>query len=617
MRLTRIDLKQFRSFGESSIELADLTHIVGQNHVGKSSLRDAIEFCLSGRTRGTDDAGRNAKALIRAGQDRASVALTFSDGYTLTRVVLPTGTKVLPPDGGGWNRALVRLLVDGSTFLDLPHAEAKALLLALLDVRVPIGSEALPLDEVEARYQAAFEKRRQAKADLAAIAVPVKPEGDEAPNVPQLEAALMGLRAKKEELIAEQAGDGAARRAAQRQAADLQARLNAARASLAQFPADLDDQVARLEERAAIAGDGETEDPSTLAALKSREDTARTRAAALEAALAIKRDTVASLKDHQPSHGCVLQTDIPCRTAASAFSGYLAKLRKEIEDGEQEYHQVTADAAAAARELRALQDGLEAARKARQEAERAVTQAKAQAERRALIAQEVADLEVQVKGAELALAQIRVATAENPEIAKLAERISKGEQVVQAARRWAADAEAYQSGQKRQQAAAKKVADLEALVEQLGPKGARVAALGAALGGFTAAVNQALAVFGYALEFSLDPWGVLVNGRSAALLSRSERLIVGVALQLAVAKASGLDFAVIDEADTLNDVGRAQLSGLVQAFVEGGGQLVICATKDSTYQAPPSGDGWAVYVLTMVDGVTRATRTPRANEAAA
>lgn len=609
MRINKIDLKNFRCYQDATFEFpAPLAYLVSGNNAGKSSLLDAIEFCLSGRTRGTDDAGRGAKQhLIRDGQDTASVTLTFGNGATLTRAITAAGVKVLPADGGGWNRALVRLLVNGASFLDLEHAAAKALLLELLDVRVPVGDKTLTLDELEAAYQKAFEARRQAKADLQAIKVPPPPEGEDAPNLARLEEVLAGLREKEKALLAEQAAGTGKREALDAEIARLQKRLADLRA---QINPDLAENLQTATERAAMLDDDEGAG-SEYSDLQAEAETIGNRAAARLAHLDGKRELVEKLKAHKPSHGCVLETDIPCATAGKHFADFIARLKREIADGEREHQADTERSQVIAARLRDLAEQAKARAAARKEREELIANIKQAIADQDRLTLDISTAEIDLAARRRELAALPEAIDHGAELAALKERITKGDCIVRAARDWDRAKTAHQEATARQQAASKKVADLETQVELLGPKGARVAALGDTLGTFQVAINDALAVFGYELRFSLDPWGVLVNGRSASLLSASERLRVGVALQMAVATQAGLDFVAIDEVDKLVNTNRALLTQLVDVFAETGGQVLLAASKDSTYQVPPSSEQMTVYRLALDEqGITRVERMP-------
>ena len=66
MRLKSLELQNFRAFSELSLDLsADLTVVFGRNGSGKTALFDAIELCLTGRSR-FDDVTREITHLRRA-----------------------------------------------------------------------------------------------------------------------------------------------------------------------------------------------------------------------------------------------------------------------------------------------------------------------------------------------------------------------------------------------------------------------------------------------------------------------------------------------------------------------------------------------------------------------
>jgi hypothetical protein len=84
---------------------------------------------------------------------------------------------------------------------------------------------------------------------------------------------------------------------------------------------------------------------------------------------------------------------------------------------------------------------------------------------------------------------------------------------------------------------------------------------------------------------------------------------VGLALQLAIAEATGLGFVLLDGADLLDADNRATLVELLELFE---GQAIVTATKDAPPAAIP--EGVAVYWLALVDGVTTARRLEAAEE---
>ncbi|MBP2071664.1 AAA family ATPase [Thermoanaerobacterium butyriciformans] len=86
----KLTLKNFMSYSEH--EVMDFTRfhvaaIVGKNGNGKSSLWDAITWCIWGRARGLDGAGRGSDDLIRIGADEMEVEFIFEINNTKYRIL--------------------------------------------------------------------------------------------------------------------------------------------------------------------------------------------------------------------------------------------------------------------------------------------------------------------------------------------------------------------------------------------------------------------------------------------------------------------------------------------------------------------------------------------------
>src|SRR6185503_825841 len=98
-------------------------------------------------------------------------------------------------------------------------------------------------------------------------------------------------------------------------------------------------------------------------------------------------------------------------------------------------------------------------------------------------------------------------------ILTLMQRIAKGEHLLTQAQAHWREVDQRRQAEEPQQILKAEVDRLEALVDQLGPNGARVTALQDALGTFEAAVNPYVEPFGWTITFSVEPWQVFANGR--------------------------------------------------------------------------------------------------------
>ena len=97
MRLSRLDIRDFARHEHTKIDLKPLTIVRGPNESGKSSIRDAIEWLLTGMARDMDYR-KDEHELIRTGADSMSVTGLFRDDkdvvHRITRTATHTGSTL-------------------------------------------------------------------------------------------------------------------------------------------------------------------------------------------------------------------------------------------------------------------------------------------------------------------------------------------------------------------------------------------------------------------------------------------------------------------------------------------------------------------------------------------
>lgn len=577
MKLSHLTLTSFRSFVGMELPLdAPRVLIAGLNGSGKTTVANAIRWALTGHCDGTDARGAGAEILIPDGAQRAEVGLALDGIGTLTRSYAEHGGGTFAVDAfTGTSQIQQQALyiklnttpefldavLDTGIFLDLNHVAAKALVLSLLGVKVqPYGAEgpSWTLDELDQRYKQAFEERKVAKKVLAGMTVPPPPTG-QMPSVQAIEDQLAKLRTSLGALR-EAVGSIAGRRKA------LEQERNRQSAQPEDGPPDdVSEKIAELQakltelEAAAV--------PAVDAVAPAKGDPQR---------LTFLRSSVEMIQRHLPKNGCVLDREIPCKTAAAAFTDRLKVLTDELKALDPKpaaAQQAESPLTVARRQLRAFEQ---------QQAERF-----AELARREEAARRVAAIEQELAG-------LAITATQDAEIQTLEGRITKGEQLLKDARAHWAAVEAAKTAAAARQAQEAEVARLEALVEELGPNGVRVQALADALGRFEAAVNPYIEPFGWRVSFKVEPWEVFVNGRPAESYSRSERYRIGIALQMGIAMLSGLKFAVIDEMDMLDVANRGLVTKmLLQAPLD---QILILGTREAA-QALPTVPGVLCYRL--------------------
>lgn len=216
MKLTHLDLTAFRSFRGVSLPLdQSRVLIAGLNGAGKTSVADAIAWGLTGRCRGTDGRGAGAEVLIPNGTKTAEVAVTIDGIGRVARsyaehgggafsVDVFTGTSQIQQQALYIKLAttleFLSAVLDTSVFLDLNHVEAKAMVLSLLGVKIPVGEKSYTLDELDLHYKQAFEDRKLAKKTLAQCLPPEKPSAVQMPTTQAIDAQLTKLRTQMGEL---------------------------------------------------------------------------------------------------------------------------------------------------------------------------------------------------------------------------------------------------------------------------------------------------------------------------------------------------------------------------------------------------------------------------------
>ena len=582
MKLTEVTLSSFRSFHDISFNLsASRVVVCGRNSAGKTTCADAIRWVLLGSCRGTDARGAGSERLIPQGESVADVSLGIEGIGRATRTYSPKGGGTFSVEGFtgssqvqyqgllmklGTTPELLAATLDSGHFLDLPHAEAKALILSLLELKIQVGDRSFTLDELDARYKQAFEDRKVAKRVLANLTLPAKPDVS-GPSVETCEGNLKTLRTELGNL---REGIGTVLGRRQAIAADLERQ----RRSLAQPISP--DQATDLEALRLRLQLAERQGVPPLLASGSLD-------------LLIQRRNAVTV--HHPSHdGCVLDPDVPCKTPLKAFRSRQEALTAEIKT----QRGVEAQAASHGRG-----DSPEAIRRQIQAVEQNQTNRQIQAKATADAKKRIGELEGE-------LSTLPDTQQQELSIAAINDRIRTADAQLSQARQIQMALAQFEKAKQEQQTQKAEVARLETIVGQLGPNGARVQALAHALGRFTVAIAPYLAPFGWTMTFSMDPWQITVNERSAETFSRSEQYRIGIAIQLAIAQLSKVGFAVGDEVDMLDLENRKVVTGMLHgAPVE---QVILLGTREPD-QALPKVKGCTVYRLTKAEGLSAIAET--------
>ena len=140
MKIQTIDIKNFLALEQVTLNIqAPINIIAGANEAGKSSIRDAIQWCLTGQARGLKT-HQDQAYLIRQGAKAAEVTITLADGQAITRKKTPktpAGVTGPVPD----DQVMASILCDPLTFLSLPDDKRREILFRLIPGLNPTGEE--------------------------------------------------------------------------------------------------------------------------------------------------------------------------------------------------------------------------------------------------------------------------------------------------------------------------------------------------------------------------------------------------------------------------------------------------------------------------------------------
>jgi DNA repair exonuclease SbcCD ATPase subunit len=583
MKLERISIKGFLGIEALDLDLkAPVNLFVGQNEAGKSSLRDAVQWAITGQARGLKTHQEQA-ALIKNGAKAAEVALTLADGQTIARRKTPKSPPVATGDAGDMIRVSPLVFCDAFTFLALPENDRREMLFGLIPGLQPgAGAVAERLAGRLGEVLAAPPDNRQAVNRLASL------------------AAAQGFAAAEKEAVA-------LRREAKRLREGL---------SLAPLPA----QEAPIGGRTYILPDVQAEDVERgLTALQKERDglvQARGRREAeaggidrlgrelarlqenapeppedgeiqeWEDGLNINCDILDKLegewRELQPQPAPVEEVFPPTCPAVKSYKldcPLNGKTAQSVAGYSQD--QAPAPAPPDPARLQKLAADLQEQREqvARLEQGRDIARAKARAHDQAMakikrLEAEIAELQGQV------LAKLPEDLEE--QIAGLGRRLANGRELLAWVREFWAARDAYDAAQDKLGQAEQEITLYDALAKALAPDGLPSRLIAEALGPVNELLARAAAILFPGRSLTLtEALGIDLAGSPFATLSKSARFRVGVAFQYALARLAGARLLMIDEADILDPGNRANLVEFLLAARPEFDRILAFATTDS------------------------------------
>ncbi len=671
MKINRIQLTNFRNHQATTIDLDHINVFSGKNAAGKSTIKAAIEYALTGRcAEWTDGAGRGAEDLLKHGAAAGGVTLDIEGLGSVSR---PVKGELQVADWKGASRLqqaqlyqdlgagadVIAAALNTSRFLKMKPDEQKNMLFSLMGLKFNLTSITAAVDDwltragrtdlkskgffafleervdcenggpevLDAVYKRLYAERTAAKKTLKELeTLSATPAGAGQPNLPpeilaafedtmelarlkvQINGQLKGLKDRKEELIGLRGQVLGGQAAKDQLKRQYQQTLDAYDAAYAEL-SEIDFNMIELQKIEAELAKLAKEAEGARANLDLQRNLVGGHTANLETWLEAKR----KLEDHERTgHRCPVAPELECTADVQAMINILTEkadaAAKLLEDARQEAAILERDAQEAAARYEEARARADEYRRYGERIEQLGRDLEAHDERKKAAMAEIEKLD--------ALAGTSLEELES-EINRLGERIAKGEELV---RNIAAE-ERVRIERGRTAGALEKsrqeVAWLEALVEAFGPKGFKTTMLSEVIEKVQARANERLAMLSgrYGISFDVEKGfdiRVTVDGAETPLknLSRSERLRVGIVLQDVLNGLTGLRLLVIDDCEVLDPGNKAALINLLLQVRDDYDTIIILSALGETQPRNPGIPGVSVFLVE--DGAVRTIPAPAA-----
>ena len=601
MFIKSIHLKNWLSHQDTTLAMDKLTVIRADNGAGKTSVEQALEMLFAGRSSSTDDKGSGSRDLIRKGEDKAHITVDIEDAGRSIRmrcsITEKSGRTVIlkDPADESWTgsdyvtmlamkREVLDCLINGRYFIDMDDARQKKLLAGIvLPVSVvwddwvesAVNQCALRVDWslkafdiIALAYDLAYKERTIINR---LIKEWIEPESVAPPGEVDATAIRNRLQTRQNERT-----DLAVKK---QKVTDKWQRAQDAKAKAAERIGGLEMRLATEQSRRADIAKGLLSkkafgEAGKLAAGADKAKEIDGKIQTNAGTLAEVRRLLAKLNDLGESGVCptctqpvtdaefesITKPHIEVQSTLLDDERSLQAERKELGDWEGAVR-VLADHEQAEKTLKLVDDHI------------------------AGIEKDISDLKKETPSDE----SQPDTTELDAKIADLDARIQKGNAALTAAVQAETGREQYAKAMEAKKKLDAKRDLLERLIEYFGAKGIQAKLLDEHVGGFQKSMNAVLAGWGFEAHLQFEPFDFSLSftGKEKVYnlrtISKSQKHAFAIAFQVALAKTTGLNFIVVDEADVFMDANRGQM---YRALVGAGLDQVIVMQSDLRREIP-------------------------------
>lgn len=584
MKLKHLVMKDFLNHEHTALDLSKaIVHVfVGQNSAGKSALRDAIAWVLTGKCRGLKTQNEQS-ALIKHGASKTEVRVLVDDVEIIRRKTLSTFTWQIKRDGQiyknpaealGISEEILELLMDASAFFILDEQKQKTILHKLLHLEIDRGDLVTELkkqgigDNITEKFadialsrgfdqaqQEAIMERRATKRTLQNLSpffvsptevVEINGKQYRLAEISKSEViqGLNSLKAQREKLIEEKGrisvvADAQMKEILKRRLDSLyeEKRFYEALPSKQEIQTDLAEIRKKIEQKISLKESASSRLASLQAEMARITSTADNTPDACPVFLNFGVEKVCPLSNELAQ----LQERLIAKTGE--LNAEIEKLSSEVENIEKELN-----------DLRTTEAELQVKLKAAEKKEKGLKEIEAKI---SVITRELNQIfQEDQNNTKARLKEI------NQKIAELSKRIDTGEKLLKAIEVFGVDFKKYREALRQKEILERQIEIYDRLAALLAPDGL--------IKEFTASalkpLNERLAHTGnfWRMKVHFDPdLNVFVNNMPYNLVSESERFRAGILIQEAMAHFSGARFFMIDRADMLDPDNRALLLSLL------------------------------------------------------
>lgn len=619
MKITMLQIDNFRNHTHSILELAGFNVIRGGNFQGKSSVAQAISMCTTPTTTGLDATGRGFATKIKRGA-RLAVLTADIEGkvHTVRRTVtLNTNTTgrtdaVICLDDPEWhpspfekqldnNRAALAVCMNTDKFFTWDEKEQKSLLAKLAlpsqyefpedtinAVNKALGDgvidfDGAPFAVIEKAYKLLYKEREAVNRTVKEFVVPdaLSASGDDAMN---LQSLLQNARDRQKKLIAERDAATADGNASNVKRTQWQGKVNALKEKI-------NDENNRIEALAGLLSEEKLKTLTKLAEGKDTYDSFEKERAQLAIKIPIKKGRVEAYAKIAGASGEECPTchqTIDGKTITRLHEETAAELKELIErDGE------------ILRQMRALGDvtgatkAIEAHKshvKTKVEIETVIT------EKTKLLQEATAELNKIPTDTHALIPFVKPLDEVDEEITDLVAKL----QPAAAAAERAKEIEAKTAQLAKLKDKAYKI---DLLVKYFDKDGIKSVMLAEHVGGFVERMNVVMAAFGYSVTLEIEPDFLFIATDTNDVqtpvkeLSGSEQLMWLLALQCAVSKAANIGIVVADRLDTFLPAQRSKANQVLYKLVNDGTLEQVIAIMSDTSETVPDLPNSAFFLI--------------------